>query len=55
MIDNVRPMYAPKRSKRATLYILLAVAILTLGWYVWAWMWGVLVVGLLNVLAVGWV
>jgi fatty acid desaturase len=53
MIDNVRPMYNSRRRKRVTVYVLLAVAILTLGWYVWAWMWGVLVVGLLNVLAVG--
>jgi hypothetical protein len=53
MIDNVRPMYASRRRKRATLYILLAVAILLLGWHVWAWIYGVLVVGLLNVLAVG--
>lgn len=53
MIDNVRPMYASHRRKHVTLYILLVVAVLTLGWYVWAWIWGVLVTGLLNVLAVG--
>ena len=55
MIDNVRPMYASRRRKRATLYILLAVAILLLGWHFWAWVWGVVVVFFLNVLAVGWV
>jgi fatty acid desaturase len=54
-IKSVHPIYASRRRKRATLYILLAVAILLLGWHVWAWIWGVVVVFFLNVLAVGWV
>lgn len=54
MIDNVCPMYISRRHKRITVIILVAVAILTLGWYVWAWIWGNVVTLFLNVLAAGW-